>query len=34
MKKTKKKEQKQKQHFFRFFLLFCFALPVFADSSI
>ena len=28
----KKKEQKQKkQRFFRFFLLFCFALPVFAD---
>ena len=30
----RKKELKQKkQRFFRFFLLFCFALPVFADSS-
>ena len=41
MKKTKtgrteekRTEAEKKQRFFRFFLLFCFALPVFADSSI
>ena len=30
----KRTEAEEAGHFFRFFLLFCFALPVFADSSI
>jgi hypothetical protein len=39
MKKTRRTEEKrteaeEAEHFFRFFLLFCFALPVFADLKI